>query len=51
MPDPPFEKFLTTRSLNGLRRVPYISEKLDFDDPLNKMGLLLVILVSGMIQS
>ena len=32
MPDPLFETFLTSLGLNGLhqKRVPYISEKLDF---------------------
>ena len=53
MPDPPFENFLTTRSLNGLRQkgCHILVKNWIFDDPFHKQLPLLVILLPMMISS
>jgi hypothetical protein len=52
MPDPPFETFLTLRGLNSLRQKGYqlLVKNCIFDDPFNKKGPVLVILVPVMIR-
>jgi hypothetical protein len=51
MPDPPFENFLTSRGLNGLRQkgCHILVKNWIFDDPFHKKLPVLVILVPAMI--